>query len=264
MKPRELSGSRDGEKRRPDQVQREASSSRQGGIRDFDAHQRQLHEQQQSKGEELNPMETHDQAGRHGALSLLEQVKQGPTQRPEAPHQAVPSNHLRLLGHVEQEKADQLERLAIPTQRQKKYLRSKRSHADLAQQHEAGPSRQGDARPARTEKRKSHQTLSPETSKYQRQDTASSPELLEDFAASLEAELRNTEDQGDARPARAKKRQDTALSSPKSLEAVSARLKAEFTKQDTPRGLNRDDQKELVLRKIHHKNYDNIVKKKNK
>ncbi len=59
MKPRELSGSRDGEKGRPDQALREASSSRQGGIRDFDAHQRQLHEQQQrearseSKGSSL-------------------------------------------------------------------------------------------------------------------------------------------------------------------------------------------------------------------
>jgi hypothetical protein len=59
MKPRELSGSCDGEKRRPDQAQREASSSRQGGRRDFAAHQRQLHEQQQrearseSKGSSL-------------------------------------------------------------------------------------------------------------------------------------------------------------------------------------------------------------------
>ena len=183
-------------------------------------------------------------------------------QQPEVPHQAIPSNHLRLLGHVEQEKADQLERLAIPTRIQKKYLRSKRSHADLAQQHEAGPSRQGDARPARTEKRKPHQTLSPETSKYQRQDTASSRDALEDFAASLEAELANKEDQADARPARAKKRQDTAFSSPKSLEAVSVRLKAEFTKQDTPRGLNRDGQEELVLRKVHRNNYDDIVKKR--
>ncbi len=54
MKPRELSGSRDGEKGRPDQAQREASSSRQGGIRDFDAHQRQLHEQQQREARSEN------------------------------------------------------------------------------------------------------------------------------------------------------------------------------------------------------------------
>jgi hypothetical protein len=124
------------------------------------------------------------------------------------------------------------------------------------QQHEAGPSHQGDARPARTEKRKPHQTLSLETSKSQRQKTASSRDSLEDFAASLEAELRK-EGQGDIWPADIKERQDTTFSP--SLKDISTRLHAEFTKQDLSRGLNRDDQKELVLRKISYSIYNSII-----
>jgi hypothetical protein len=141
---RELPPSHEGEKRQSDEV----SSSKRQRI-DFATRQYQLHEQQQGKGKELDPLEAYDKAGPSHHPRQLDQLEQKLLQRAEAPHQVGQTDIIRLMKQIE------VAPLTWERRREKlkcliqSYQSPEQGQAILPQRHEgqdqAGPSHHGNA-----------------------------------------------------------------------------------------------------------------------